>query len=340
MIKVSNQARVLEGCEPDKLPLEQLLSAGKPTVLKGLVRDWGLVHAGLRSTDEAMSYLRSFDNGKVLSASFAGPEARGRLFYNDDFTNLNFEARRVKMAEVLDQIRKHLDDEAGPTIYIGSTIVDSYLPGFRKYNDLGFAALDVDAPPAIWIGNRTIASCHYDAPNNIACCAVGRRRFTMFPPNQVANLYPGPMDPTPGGQAISLVDFEDPDFNRFPLFRDAIAAGYSAELEPGDAIFIPSMWWHHVEGLSPFNTLVNYWWTTSPDFVPTPLNALYHAIWSVRDRPAAEKEAWRAVFEYYVFGPSSRAADHIPEQARGVLGPIDDQQARFIRAMLINKLNR
>lgn len=340
MMKVSNEARALEGCEPDQLPLEQLLSVGRPTVLKGLVRDWGLVRAGLRSVDEAMSYLRSFDNGKILSASFAGPEARGRLFYNDDFTNLNFEARRVKMAEVLDQIRAHLDETNGPTIYIGSTIVDSYLPGFRKDNDLGFAVLNVDAPPAIWIGNRTIASCHYDAPNNIACCAVGRRRFTMFPPDQIGNLYPGPMDPTPGGQAISLVDFADPDLTRFPRFRDAIAAGCSAVLEPGDAIFIPSMWWHHVEGLSPFNTLVNYWWTTSPDFVPTPLNALYHAMWSIRDRPAAEKEAWRAVFEYYVFGPSTGAAEHIPEQARGVLGPIDDKQARFIRAMLINKLNR
>jgi len=223
MIKVSNEVRVLEGCEPDQLPLEELLSVGKPTVLKGLVRSWGLVRAGLRSIDDAMNYLRSFDNGKPLSASFAGPEARGRLFYNDDFTNLNFEARRIKLAEVLDQIRSHLDQEQPPTIYIGSTIVDLYLPGFRKDNDVGFAALNVNAPPAIWIGNRTIASCHYDAPNNLACCAVGSRRFTMFPPDQIANLYPGPMDPTPGGQAISVVDFANPDFTRFPRFRDAIS---------------------------------------------------------------------------------------------------------------------
>jgi hypothetical protein len=340
MIKVSNEVRVIEGCVPDQLPLEQLLSAGKPAVLKGLVRDWALVRAGLRSIDDAMSYLRSFDNGKILSASFAGPEAGGRLFYNQDFTELNFEARRVKLVEVLEQIQAHLHDEPGPTIYIGSTIVDSYLPGFRTDNDVGFAAQNVEAPPAIWIGNRTIASCHYDAPNNLACCAVGRRSFTIFPPNQIANLYPGPMDPTPGGQAISLVDFANPDFTRFPRFRTAIEAGYSAVLEPGDAIFIPAMWWHHVEGLSPFNTLVNYWWGTSPAFIPTPQNALYHAMWSIRDRPSAEKDAWRAVFEHYVFGPSERAAEHIPEQARGVLGTFDDKQARTIRAMLINKLNR
>jgi hypothetical protein len=340
MLKVSNEARILEGCEPGQLPLGELLSAGRPTVLKGLVRSWGVVRAGLRSIDEGMSYLRSFYNDKILSASFAGADASGRLFYNDDFTRLNFEARRVKMGEVLDAIRAHLDDDPAPTIYIGSTLVDSYLPGFRAENDLNFADHKLDAPPTIWIGNRTVASCHYDAPNNIACSAIGRRRFTVFPPQQVGNLYPGPMDLTPGGQAVSLVDFSNPDLDRFPRFREAINEGYSAILEPGDAIFIPSMWWHHVEGLSPFNTLVNYWWTTVPKFIPSPMNSLYHAMWSIRDRPAAEKEAWRAIFEYYVFGPSNRSGEHLPEQARGLLGPIDDTRARQIRAMLINSLNR
>jgi ribosomal protein L16 Arg81 hydroxylase len=190
------------------------------------------------------------------------------------------------------------------------------------------------------MGNRTIASSHYDAPNNIACCAVGRRRFTLFPPEQIFNLYPGPLEPTPGGQAVSLVDMHSPDLGKYPRFREALAAGQSAELEPGDAIFIPSMWWHHVEGLSPFNALVNYWWSSVPAYMPSPMQALYHAMWTLRDRPEREKQAWKNVFEYYVFGPSERASEHLPEAARGVLGPIDDAQARQLRAMLINKLNR
>jgi len=340
MVNVSNEVPVVEGCDPDKLPLEELLAAARPVVLRGIARRWGLVEAGLRSVDEAMTYLRGFYNDKMLSASFAAPGVAGRLFYNDDYTQLNFEARRTKLGDVLDAIRTHLEDENPPTVYIGSTIVDSYLPGFRTQNDLGFAALGVDAPPAIWIGNRTIASCHFDAPNNIACVAVGRRRFTLFPPSQIVNLYPGPMELNPGGQTISLVNFSNPDFERFPRFREALEAGYQALLEPGDAIFVPSMWWHHVEGLSSFNTLVNYWWTTAPKYVPSPMSSLYHALWAIRDRPAAEKEAWRQVFEYYVFGPSARAGEHLPERARGLLGPIDDTRARQIRAMLLNSLNR
>jgi hypothetical protein len=340
MLQISKSIRELAGCRPDSLPLAELLEAAEPCVLRGLVADWEITRAGKRSDKEAMDYIRSFYNGKTISASIGNPEIGGRLFYNEDFTELNFVSQRGQMGEILDRIHAHAADAQPPTIYIGSTVIDGCLPGFRKGNDLGFAAHGIDPPPAIWIGNRTIASCHYDSPNNIACCAVGRRRFTLFPPEQIFNLYPGPLEPTPGGQAISLVDFENPDFEKYPRFRAAVEAGQFADLEPGDAIFIPSMWWHHVKGLSAFNTLVNYWWTTLPAFIPTPMNTLYHAIWTLRDRPENEKRAWREVFEYYVFGDAERAGEHFPEKARGVLGPITDTQARQIRAMLINKLNR
>ena len=332
--------RELTGCRPDRLPLDDLLASAEPCLLRGLISDWALTRAGLRSDGEAMEYIRSFYNGKTISASFGGPEIGGRLFYNEDFTKLNFDSKRAQLNEVLERIQESLHDHRPPTIYMGSTLVDGYLPGFRKDNDLGFAAHGIDPPPAIWIGNRTIASCHYDSPNNIACCAVGRRRFTLFPPEQIFNLYPGPLEPTPGGQAISLVDFADPDFEKFPRFRVALESAQVAEVEPGDAVFIPSMWWHHVQGLSAFNTLVNYWWTTMPAYIPTPMNTLYHAIWTLRDRPENEKHAWKQVFDYYVFGPAARAGEKLPEKARGVLGPITDDQSRFVRAMLINKLNR
>jgi hypothetical protein len=330
----------LTGCHPDDLPLDELLSGGEPRVLKGLVAHWALTRAGRESPQRAMAYLLSFYNGKTLSASFGPPEIAGRLFYNEDFTRLNFSAERAQLDDVLTRITNHLDDAQPPTIYVGSTLIDSYFPGFRRENDVGFAARGIDPPPSIWIGNRTIASAHFDAPNNLACCVVGTRRFTLFPPEQIFNLYPGPLDPTPGGQAVSVVNFEDPDFDRFPRFRAALEAALVAEVEPGDAVFVPSMWWHHVQGLSAFNTLVNYWWASMPRHIPTPMNALYHAMWTIRDRPESEKRAWKNVFDYYVFGPAGLAGEHFPEQARGLLGPIDDERARYIRGMLINKLNR
>ncbi len=340
MVDVAGKIRVLDESRLDDLPLDDLLASGQPVVFKGLVRDWPVVRAGQRSDQDAIEYLRSFYNGKPVQYSFGGPEIRGRPFYNTDFTQLNCIVKRDRLDEVLRQVSEHLNDDQPPTYYVASLLIDSCLPGFTAENDLALKDRGVESAPTIWIGTRTIASCHYDAPNNLACCAIGRRRFTLFPPEQIFNLYPGPLDPTPGGQAVSVVDFSNPDFDKYPRFREALAAGQSAELEPGDAIFVPSMWWHHVEGLSPFNTLVNYWWTPLPKFIPTPMNALYHSLWALRDRPEREKQAWRNVFEYYVFGPAERAAQHLPEQARGVLGPIDDTRSREIRAMLINKLNR
>lgn len=338
--RVMAPIREREAVRPDALPLDELLTAGEPVVLRGLVRDWSLVRAGLESPQAAMDLLRSHYNGRPVQYNWGEPATAGRPFYSEDFTRLNCEVRRSGLDQVLDELASLLDEPRPPTFYMASLPVDSVLPGLRQDNDLDFAAHGVEAPPAIWIGNRTIASCHYDAPNNIACCVVGRRRFTLFPPSQIGNLYPGPLDPTPGGQAVSVVDFANPDFVRHPCFRDALAAAQSALLAPGDAIFIPSMWWHHVEGLDAFNVLVNYWWSSMPAHIPTPMHALYHALWTIRDRPEREKQAWKQVFEHYVFGPADAAGAHLPEQARGLLGPVDETVARRLRAMLIGKLNR
>lgn len=334
------KVRVLEGCTPETLPLERLLAEATPTVLPGLARDWSLVRAGLESSQAARELLRSHYNGRPLQYNWGEPSTAGRPFYNEDFTRLNCEVRRGTLDQVLDELAACEDDPAPPTYYVASLLVDYCLPSLRGHNDLGLERHGVSAPPSIWIGNRVTASCHYDAPNNIACCAVGRRRFTLFPPEQVHNLYPGPLHPTPGGQAVSVVDFEAPDLERYPRFAEAIKAGQTVVLEPGDAIFIPSMWWHHVQGLTPFTVLVNYWWGSMPDFVPTPMHALYHALWTIRDRPESEKRAWKRVFDYYVFGSPERANAHIPEQARGILGPIDETRSRQLRALLLNKLNR
>jgi hypothetical protein len=339
MNQVASKIREID-CNAGALPLDELLSAGQPAVLRGLARSWGLVQAGLRSDLEAMSYLRSFYNGKPIQYSYGEPSIGGRPFYNAAFTELNCVVRRERLDDVLTQIETHLSDEQPPTYYVASLLIEGCLPGLQADNDLDLKSKGVDAPPSIWIGNRTIASCHYDAPNNIAVCAVGRRRFTVFPPEQIGNLYPGPLELTPGGQAVSVVDFSDPDFARYPRFCEALKAGFSAEVGPGDAVFIPSMWWHHVEGMSAFNTLINYWWSSSPTYIPTPMHALYHAMWTIRDRPEREREAWKRVFDYYVFGSAEDAAEHLPEASRGILDPIDDTKARQIRAMLINKLNR
>jgi ribosomal protein L16 Arg81 hydroxylase len=137
-----------------------------------------------------------------------------------------------------------------------------------------------------------------------------------------------------------MTNINEPDFKRFPRLREALDAGEVADLEPGDVLFYPTMWWHEVEARDSFNVMVNYWWNTSPEFIDTPQNTLLHALLSLRDRPEQEKRAWRAVFDYYVFGEADRAAAHLPEAARGNLAPMDELKARRLRALLLRRLNR
>jgi Cupin-like domain len=177
-------------------------------------------------------------------------------------------------------------------------------------------------------------------PDNLAICAAGRRRFTLFPPEQFANLYPGPLENNPGGRPVSMVDLHQPDFTAYPRFAEALAAAQVAELEPGDALFVPSLWWHHVEGLAPFNLLVNYWWRDAPHYLGQPEDALLHAILAIRDLPDEAKARWQAQFAHYVFGPSDQAAAHLPDHAQGVLAPLTPETAGQLRAKLLRGLAR
>ena len=338
MLPVAHKVRELRGLDPAALPPE-VLSSTEPLVLRGLVADWPLVQAGLVLPRAAIDYLRRFARHDAqVQVMLAPPEVQGRYFYNEALTGFNFRIERPPLGAMLDAMLQQLDDARPPSLYMGSTTVDSYLPGLRAENDLDLAAYDPLF--SVWIGNRTRIAAHQDVPDNIACVAVGHRRFTLFPPAQLRNLYIGPLDLTPAGQPVSLVDFAQPDLARFPRFAEALQHAQVAELEPGDAIFIPSLWWHHVEGLDSFNVLLNYWWRATPGHMDSPMNALMLALMSVRDLPAEQRAAWQEIFRHYVFEADQDTAAHIPEGARRTLAPLTPEVARELRARLLQRLNR
>ena len=289
MLPVAKQVRELSGLRPSDLGPE-ILASTEPLLLRGLVDDWPMVQAARSSQQAADAYLRRFYRDATVGAMLGAPEIEGRYFYNEDLSGVNFYPVRVRLDTVLAELEKHRGTEPPPSIYVGSTTIDTCLPGFRAENDVDLGARNALA--SIWIGNRTRIAAHYDLPDNLACVAAGQRRFTLFPPKQLENLYVGPLDFTPAGQAISLVDFARPDYGKYPRFAEALAHAQVAEMAPGDALFIPSMWWHHVEALDRFNVLVNYWWRQSPDYMDTPTNALMHALMTVRDLPPEQRKAW------------------------------------------------
>ena len=331
--------REVHGLSAEALP-DDLLRSPEPVVLRGLVAHWPMVRAARESHEAAIDYLAQFERAGAppATATVGPPEIHGRFFYNPDLRSFNFRQEKVPFGVALKTLRKYLPDAAPPAIYLASTTIDTWLPGFRADNDVPLPGRDPLA--SIWIGNRTRIAAHQDVPDNLACVVAGRRRATLFPPDQLRNLYIGPLEFTPAGQPISLVDFAAPDLERYPRFAEAQRHARMAELEPGDALLIPSMWWHHMEGLEAFNVLVNYWWRQTPAFMDTPMNALMLALLTVRDLPPEQRDTWREVFRHYVFDADGETAAHIPEDARRVLGTLDDERARDLRARLLNRLNR
>lgn len=310
----------------------QYCKGDTPYVVKGLVSDWPSVANSTEDRFHCARYLLTRCADVNVDVLESAPETGGRIFYNEDMSGFNFTRCRRPLAEVLDALSGTLDGHC----YVGSSTVDLCLPGFRKENDLPLGSLSPLV--SIWLGNQTRIAAHFDAPDNLACVVAGRRRFTLFPPHQVENLYVGPLDLTPAGQAISLVDFDAPDFARFPRFTQAMENAWVAELEAGDAIFIPSLWWHHVASLSDFNVLVNYWWQLAPAVLGAPMDVLMHGLLSLRQLPEAQRKGWQALFAHYVFNASPE--EHIPTDSKGILKELDDDLARQLRAMVSNRLRR
>jgi len=334
---VTRKIKELSGISPATISDEILLS-DEPLVLRGFVKDWPVVKAGLQSAEEALRYLSGFDKGASVTVTCGDADIRGHVSYAPDMSRPNVSRQNMLLETVFNKFHKHAGDAAPPLYYVASTPPEDCLPGLTRDNPLVLG--DRQPLESIWIGNQSRIPAHYDLPDNIACVAVGRRRFTLFPPDQIENLYVGPLDMTPAGQPISIVDFYAPDFDRYPKYRAALEAAQTANLKPGDAIFIPSMWWHQVEGLESFNVLMNYWWRQSPAYMSPPVDALNHALLTLRDLPPAQKKAWQHIFNHYVFENSEETSAHIPARSRGVLGPVTDTMARRIRAYLLNRLNR
>jgi Cupin-like domain len=313
-----------------------ILDSCRPVVLRGLVSHWPAVEVGRRSPDAFCDYLKRFDSGREMEAFFGPPDIAGKYYYADGFKGFNFERRQMRFVEALDLITAALAVPGSPTTYAGSVPIDDYLPGFTRENSMPLVPATVG--PRIWVGHASNVSSHYDAMENIACVVAGRRRFTLYPPELISRLYIGPIDNTMAGQPVSLAASSPRDDARYPLFADVRDSALVAELEPGDALFLPKLWWHQVEATAPFNTLVNYWWDAFRIGPDAPYTAMLLSMITIAERPPAERRAWKAWFDHYVFREGGHPLSHLPSEMHGLLGPLKPDNYGRIRAYVMRLL--
>ena len=321
--------------KPAELSVADLLALRRPVVIRGVAADWPAV----RAPDKA-AYLKRFDRGAMTDMSVGAPEHKGRLFYAAGLDGLNFTKRPATVSEVLDRLVATASPAEPETIAAQAVQIGEALPGFAEENRL--VLLDETVQPRVWIGNRVVTAIHHDMFSNLAVVVAGGRRFTLFPPGEVANLYLGPFEFTPAGTPASLVDPEALDLDRYPRAAEALEHALTAELAPGDAIYIPHMWWHHVRSLDPLSILVNYWWDEAPAPQPglAPINALVHALLSFEGMPAEQRAAWQAMFDTFVFHAAGDPNAHIPNDKRGIRGKLSEESKERLRKTLGQMMTR
>ena len=301
--------------------LAQIVGACRPVVLKGLVADWPAVEAGAASAAALRTHLMRLARAVPVEAFVGAPHIAGRFFYNPALRGFNFERRTMPFPEALDAIVEASADPDGPSVYVGSIPTEACVPGFSAENVLPLLPRPASSP-RIWLGTASNVSCHYDTLDNFACVIAGRRTFTLYPPDAIGRLYVGPIDNTMAGQPVSLAASAAPGEGPFPEFEQVRHRAIVMELEAGDVIYIPKLWWHRVEATAPFNGLVNYWWDATSQGPDAPYTSLLLAMIAIAERPEGERRAWRAFFDHYVFRPEGHPLRHLPEDQHGLLGPL------------------
>jgi hypothetical protein len=317
------QREVVEGCQP--------------LVLRGLVADWPVVQAAGGAPQRFKDYLAAFDIGGRVETYLGNPAIGGKYYYSPDLKGFNFERRTMKLLDALKVMVESLDRPEAPSVYVGSVPTGDSLPGFAAANAMPLLAQG--SSPRIWLGTRSNVSCHHDTYDNLACVIAGRRRFTLFAPELIDRLYVGPIDNTMAGAPVSLAASADgPQDGDFPLFEEIRERALRVELEAGDALYLPKLWWHKVESLAPLNGLVNYWWDAFSAGPDAPYTSMLFAMIAIAERPAAERAAWKAFFDHYVFRPNGHPLAHLPPEQHGLLGPLKPENYARIRARIMHML--
>ncbi len=250
---------------------------GRPVVLTGMMDDWPAMSLWTRDRLGARAGSRRVVVGSAAAGDFSiSPEAGPR-----------YDREEMTFAELL----ARLDRPPGERVY--------YLQAECLEEKLPELLADIRVPPyfdpgrltgcRLWIGpGGQRVALHYDVSHNLLALVRGEKRLTLFDPDQLPFLYHSPLEGPNSSFAYSRVDLDRPDLVRFPEY--ARAEPVNVDLRPGEMLFLPAFWWHHVVS-SGENVAVNFWWQVLPN---ADLKSLGLAFASFHDVMKTLPREWRA----------------------------------------------
>ena len=143
--------------------------------------------------------------------------------------------------------------EGDPKYYIPHLNMSENFSGLLT--DLNFPISEDPPRVQLWVGSAgTVTPLHCDIDNNLFGQIYGSKTVTLFSPEETSFLYQFPVGSvTPH---LSFVDVERPDLAKYPLYRNARMK--TVTILPGQLLFIPAGWWHHVRSVE-ISISVNQW---------------------------------------------------------------------------------
>lgn len=248
------------------------LRPGRPVILTGIASEWRAARWTPANLEER----------------FGGVTIRYETWDGDERVNdpLEFARRQRFFEATLAEYYRKLAQLGGPSrrLYSAGLALPRVMPAavpelgsLEAYMDLpGPAALRrrLQVEPLLWLGPAgTVSTLHFDRWHNFFVQLHGRKQWIVIPPDQGAQVY-WPCEEL--GLPLlhwSPVDVEHPDLARHPRF--AQAAPIELVVEPGEILFMPIGWWHHVRALDA-SISVNLWWAKPLDSARALRRYFYH----------------------------------------------------------------
>lgn len=212
--------------------LDLYYSKNRPVVLTGVMDNWKALSLW---TPE---YLKSKYGSEMVEIQFG---RNSDPTYEENSESLK---KQISFGEYLDMVAQggetndyymtannHVIEKEGMKSLLNDIeMFPEYLRPDHRPSELFF-----------WYGPAgTITPLHHDRQNIFMAQVSGRKLVKLIPPSQTHLVYNH-------RTVFSRVDCENPDFNRFPLFRNAnVITGI---LNPGQVLFLPNGWWHYVRAL-------------------------------------------------------------------------------------------
>jgi hypothetical protein len=205
---------------------EDFYAANRPVVLKGLVDHWPAM------TKWSLDYL-----GEKVGDAVVELQAQ-RIAADDYELAKDRHKRMLPMRAVVDAIRAtEASNDFYVTAYNDTTNKQTLAALWEDVGDVAILRPTGGRDGFFWLGPKgTLTPFHHDLTNNLLVQVMGRKRVLMVPSWEVGRMRNAV-------HCFSGRAPEDwPDGGDLPPLLDCV-------IGPGDALFLPVGWWHHVEAL-------------------------------------------------------------------------------------------